>query len=80
MDINGKKGMDMNNKTYRMCCFKAYDIRGKIGTQINEDVVYRIGRAVGRFAAAKHTSKKLLLATISSNLSCIRAALCSGDY
>lgn len=26
-------------------CFKAYDIRGKLGTELNEDIAYRIGRA-----------------------------------
>lgn len=28
-------------------CIKAYDIRGELGTQLNEDVAYRIGRAYG---------------------------------
>ena len=26
-------------------CFKAYDIRGQLGTELNEDIAYRIGRA-----------------------------------
>ena len=26
-------------------CFKAYDVRGRIPDQLNEDVAYRIGRA-----------------------------------
>jgi phosphomannomutase len=30
-------------------CFKAYDVRGKVPTQLNEDVVYRIGRAYAEF-------------------------------
>jgi phosphomannomutase len=30
-------------------CFKAYDIRGQLGTQIDEDVCYRIGRAFAAF-------------------------------
>ncbi|MES9899600.1 MAG: phosphomannomutase CpsG [Sedimenticola sp.] len=30
-------------------CFKAYDIRGQLGTELDEDVAYRIGRA---FAAS----------------------------
>ncbi|MGJ7093652.1 phosphomannomutase CpsG [Vibrio hannami] len=29
----------------KITCFKAYDIRGKLGEQLNEDVAYRIGRA-----------------------------------
>ena len=28
-----------------LTCFKAYDIRGRLGDELNEDVVYRIGRA-----------------------------------
>ena len=28
-------------------CFKAYDIRGVLGIELNEDVAYRIGRAYG---------------------------------
>ncbi len=32
-----------------LTCFKAYDIRGKLGEELNEDIVYRIGRAYGQF-------------------------------
>ncbi|NOH29038.1 phosphomannomutase CpsG [Vibrio mediterranei] len=28
-------------------CFKAYDIRGELGTELNKDIAYRIGRAFG---------------------------------
>ena len=28
-----------------LTCFKAYDVRGRIPDQINEDIAYRIGRA-----------------------------------
>ena len=34
-------------------CFKAYDIRGKVPEQLNEDVAYRIGRAYAEFLNAK---------------------------
>ena len=33
----------------KLTCFKAYDIRGKLGTELNEDIAYRIGRAYGTF-------------------------------
>ncbi|GGP85079.1 hypothetical protein GCM10009410_17800 [Shewanella ulleungensis] len=33
----------------KLTCFKAYDIRGQLGTELNEDIAYRIGRA---YAAA----------------------------
>lgn len=29
-------------------CFKAYDIRGRLGNQLNEDISYKIGRAYGQ--------------------------------
>lgn len=32
-----------------LTCFKAYDIRGKLGTELNEDIAYRIGRAYGEY-------------------------------
>lgn len=32
-----------------LTCFKAYDIRGKLGTELNEDIAYRIGRAYAQF-------------------------------
>ena len=32
-----------------LTCFKAYDIRGKLGDELNEEIVYRIGRAFGEF-------------------------------
>ncbi|EGD9835501.1 phosphomannomutase, partial [Escherichia coli] len=28
-----------------LTCFKAYDIRGKLGEELNEDIAWRIGRA-----------------------------------
>ncbi len=34
-------------------CFKAYDVRGRVPDQINEDVAYRIGRAFVQFLNAK---------------------------
>ncbi|WP_198677144.1 phosphomannomutase CpsG [Aliidiomarina iranensis] len=52
-------------------CFKAYDIRGRLGTELNEDIAYRIGRAYGEYLKPKTivvggdvrlTSKELKLA------------------
>lgn len=42
--------MESNSK---LACFKAYDIRGKLGSELNEDIAYRIGRAYGEFLQAK---------------------------
>jgi phosphomannomutase len=36
-----------------LTCFKAYDIRGKLGEELNEDIVYRIGRAYAVFLKPK---------------------------
>lgn len=36
-----------------LTCFKAYDIRGKLGTELNEDIAYRIGRAYGEYLKPK---------------------------
>jgi phosphomannomutase len=41
----------MNKNT--LTCFKAYDIRGRIGIDIDEDVAYRVGRAVAQHLTAK---------------------------
>ncbi len=32
-----------------LTCFKAYDIRGELGTELNEEIAYRIGRAYSEF-------------------------------
>ncbi len=37
----------------KLTCFKAYDIRGQLGTELNEDIAYRIGRACGDYLKAK---------------------------
>ena len=36
-----------------LSCFKAYDVRGRVPDQLNEDIVYRIGRAFVQFLEAK---------------------------
>ncbi|WP_413284575.1 phosphomannomutase CpsG [Vibrio sp. MA40-2] len=45
--------MAMQNNYKEITCFKAYDIRGKLGEQLDEDVAYRIGRAYGEILKAK---------------------------
>ena len=37
----------------KITCFKAYDVRGRIPDQLNEDVAYRIGRAYAAFLQPK---------------------------
>ena len=36
-----------------LTCFKAYDIRGQLGTELDEDVAYRIGRAYAELLQPK---------------------------
>ncbi len=37
----------------KITCFKAYDIRGKLGEELNTDIAYRIGRAFAQHTQAK---------------------------
>ena len=37
-----------------LTCFKAYDIRGQLGTELDEEVAYRIGRAFAEFLQPKN--------------------------
>ena len=38
-----------------LTCFKAYDIRGELGTELNEDIAYRIGRAYVNLSGQKRS-------------------------
>jgi phosphomannomutase len=42
-----------SNKPSKITCFKAYDIRGKLGSELNVDVAYRVGRAFSEHTQAK---------------------------
>ncbi|QJD58655.1 phosphomannomutase CpsG [Pseudomonas sp. gcc21] len=37
----------------QLTCFKAYDIRGQLGTELNEDIAYRIARAFAKWLKPK---------------------------
>lgn len=37
----------------KLTCFKAYDIRGQLGQELNDDIAYRIGRAYGELLKPK---------------------------
>ena len=41
---------------HTLTCFKAYDIRGKLGEELNEDIAYRIGRAYGEWLKSNPSS------------------------
>ncbi|MDP3958811.1 MAG: phosphomannomutase, partial [Pseudorhodobacter sp.] len=36
-----------------LTCFKAYDIRGRLGIDLDEEIAYRIGRAFAQALGAK---------------------------
>lgn len=42
------------NLTKSLNCFKTYDIRGKLGEEINAEIAYRIGRATAQRLSAKN--------------------------
>jgi len=37
-------------------CFKAYDVRGRVPDELNEDITYRIGRAYAAFTGARRVA------------------------
>ncbi|MBF7688794.1 phosphohexomutase domain-containing protein [Acinetobacter rathckeae] len=37
----------------KLTCFKAYDIRGKLETELNEEIAYKVGRAYGQIYKPK---------------------------
>ncbi len=41
------------SKLAKLSCFKAYDVRGRLGEELNEDIAYRIGRATAQSLKAK---------------------------
>lgn len=44
---------DLEETMKTLTCFKAYDIRGQLGSELNEDIAYRIGRAFGEYLKPK---------------------------
>ncbi|MGE4340328.1 MAG: phosphomannomutase CpsG [Pigmentiphaga sp.] len=40
----------------KLTCFKAYDIRGRLGDELNDEIAYRIGRAYAQFLSAKRVA------------------------
>ena len=42
----------------KITCFKAYDLRGKVPEELNEDIAYRVGRAFAQFLTRETPGKK----------------------
>lgn len=45
----------------KLTCFKAYDIRGQLGTELDTDISYRIGRAYGQFLKSENEADKTVV-------------------
>ena len=58
-----------------LTCFKAYDIRGQLGTELNEEIAYRIGRAYADFLKP---SSIVLGGDVRLTSEAIKAALSEG--
>lgn len=51
-----------------LSCFKAYDVRGQLGEELNDEIAYRIGRAFGYWLVQKHTHGKHLSVVIGGDV------------
>ncbi len=60
-----------------MKCFKAYDIRGRIPDEINEEIVYRIGRAYAEFLKP---SKVIIGRDIRLSSEAFSSGTCQGPH
>ncbi len=52
----------------QLTCFKAYDIRGKLSTELNEEIAYKIGRAYGQIYQPKQDCGGLRIRLSSEDL------------
>lgn len=59
----------------KLTCFKAYDIRGELGVELNEDIAYRIGRAYGEYLKPK---KMVLGGDVRLTSEALKRALANG--
>jgi len=75
-----------------LSCFKAYDVRGRVPDQLNENIAYRIGRAYGQFLSPRKvvvgydirlSSQELCTALIKglidSNIDVVDIGLCGTE-
>lgn len=59
----------------KLTCFKAYDIRGQLGTELNEEIAYRIARAFAQWLKPKNI---VLGGDIRPTSTSLKAALANG--
>ncbi|MCD6429674.1 MAG: phosphomannomutase [Deltaproteobacteria bacterium] len=65
----------MTEKTISTSCFKAYDIRGRVPDELNEELAYRVGRA---FAAFLEPEKVAVGRDVRPSSRALAAALARG--
>lgn len=59
-----------------LACFKAYDIRGQVPNELNEDLAYRIGRATAAFLA-QDSGKDKLSVVVGRDIRLTSESLCA---
>jgi phosphomannomutase len=59
----------------KITCFKSYDVRGELGSELDEEVAYRIGVAFSEYLKAK---KIVLGGDIRLSTESLKAALADG--
>jgi phosphomannomutase len=61
----------------QLACFKAYDIRGRLGDELNEDIAYRIGKA---FVIVRDAELVVIGGDIRHSSEALKKCTSPGDY
>jgi phosphomannomutase len=64
VDQSKRKAKVMNT----LNCFKAYDIRGELGIELNDDIAYQIGRAYGMWLHEKNPGSARLSVVVGGDI------------
>lgn len=67
--------MYKSNSTKTLTCFKAYDIRGELGVELDNDVAYRVGRA---FAKSLNARSVVVGGDVRASSEALKLALAQG--
>jgi phosphomannomutase len=54
MDVSDEGKNMATRQEKELTCFKAYDVRGKLGAELNTEIAYRIGRAFAEYLEPKN--------------------------
>src|SRR5690606_23044128 len=49
-------GNESKRRMKKITCFKAYDVRGRVPSELDEDVAYHVGRAYAEFVGARRVA------------------------